>query len=570
MHRLSSSLDQLEARTVPATITVTSLADDGTAGTLRAALARADSLPGKDTIVFKLTEPTAPHIIDLTSGELTSKGNVTITGPGAGILTISGQNSSRVFDINDGSNTTDSPVAISGLSIVSGFSTGSGGGINSTESLSLTGVVLSGNAANNGGAVFVSGSFGAKTVTINKSQVLFNSADLGGGIDLVGLTSIKLSNSTISGNTAVADSGGGVYASLNASGTGMSIAGCAVTGNTASYGGGMYLSSESTVTTARTTISNCTISGNTSTDTGSEVDGGGGLFLTGGNIAVTGSTISSNMAVYYGGGVEANDFASLTISKSTITGNQTTKTNATYQGGGGLFIQGSESAPLRPATITGCTISSNSSASYGGGTFVTGGVKLTVTSSTFSADRAAGDGGGLLTLGAGANQVAVAVAGCKFANDSCDSLGGGLAVIGDGVASVVSTKVTGCTATLAGGGLYAVSHAATNGFLMSGCTISGNSAGIGGIGGGVWIAGTPDFHISGSSITNNSAQSGGGMFVANSSGSILGTTISGNVAAVHGGGIVHESGGTVILQISKVHGNISPNIPNAEGTFTDG
>jgi fibronectin-binding autotransporter adhesin len=200
MHRLSPSLDRLEARTVPATITVTSLADDGIATTLRAALAKADSLPGKDTIVFKLTEPTAPHIIDLVSGELTSKGNVTITGPGAGILTISGQGNSRVFDINDGSTTTDSPVGISGISIVSGNTTGNGGGILSTESLSLTGVVLSGNSATRGGAVFVNGALGAKTVTISKSQVVFNAAtEVGGGIDLFGLTSINLSKSTISG-----------------------------------------------------------------------------------------------------------------------------------------------------------------------------------------------------------------------------------------------------------------------------------------------------------------------------------------------------------------------------------
>jgi hypothetical protein len=72
----------LERRCVPATIPVTSLADSGT-GSLRAALAQADSLPGQDTIVFKLPAPpvNSDNIITLTSGELTNKGDVTIVEP---------------------------------------------------------------------------------------------------------------------------------------------------------------------------------------------------------------------------------------------------------------------------------------------------------------------------------------------------------------------------------------------------------------------------------------------------------------------------------------------------------
>lgn len=82
-------------------------------------------------IAFHLPAPPlhGENIITLTSGELTSLGNVTIAGPGAGKLILDGNNASRIFDINDGTTTTDSPMTISGLSIVHGNTTGQGGGI---------------------------------------------------------------------------------------------------------------------------------------------------------------------------------------------------------------------------------------------------------------------------------------------------------------------------------------------------------------------------------------------------------------------------------------------------------
>src|SRR5262249_8522272 len=154
----------------------------------------------------------------LTSGELTSKGDVTITGPGAGKLIVSGNGASRVFHIDDDlSGSTDSPAAITGLSIVSGNVSGSGfaggcGGILSAESLGLTGVVLSGNQADAGGGLF--DVFG-KSVTISKSQVLGNTAtESGGGLEIVSIKqALKISKSIVSGNTA-GSNGGGVFAGL--------------------------------------------------------------------------------------------------------------------------------------------------------------------------------------------------------------------------------------------------------------------------------------------------------------------------------------------------------------------
>ena len=177
------------------------------------------------------------------------------------------------------------------------------------------------------------------------------------------------------------------------------------------------------------------------------------------------------------------------------------------------------------------------------------------------------DGGGLVTIGIGANRVAASVTECMFANDSVGSngRGGGLCFFGDDLDSLVSTKVTGCTATI-GGGVYVQASGAGNGFVMTASTISGNTATDGG---GVFIFGTPDFHISGSSVTDNwAAGVGGGITADEAGGSILGTTVSGNAAGTDVGGIDQSGAGTVTLQVAKVHGNTAPSNPDVSGTFT--
>jgi len=88
-----------------ATLTVTSSADSG-AGSLRQAIA--DAAPG-DTIDFAVTGTTT-----LTSGQLGVAKSLTVAGPGASNLTISGNNSNRVFSIISGT------VTIAGLSLFDG------------------------------------------------------------------------------------------------------------------------------------------------------------------------------------------------------------------------------------------------------------------------------------------------------------------------------------------------------------------------------------------------------------------------------------------------------------------
>src|SRR5215813_7647773 len=87
-NRFVPNVEALGVRIVPSTFHVTTLADSG-AASLRTAVARANSHPGADTIVF---DSGVTVTIALTSVEFDITDNLTITGPGATKLTVSGGN----------------------------------------------------------------------------------------------------------------------------------------------------------------------------------------------------------------------------------------------------------------------------------------------------------------------------------------------------------------------------------------------------------------------------------------------------------------------------------------------
>ena len=309
-----------------ATLTVTSLADGGVAScaplsltcTLRQAIAAAAH---GDTINI-----TATGTIILGGTELVIDKNLTITGPGASSLTISGNLLSRVFLINSGIT-----ANISGLTIQNGRDGYGGGGIFNYGTLTLTNSTLSSNSAYDyGGGIY--NEYG--TLTLTNSTVSDNTSTYGGGIFNKG-GMLTLTNSTVSGNSA-SYYGGGIY---NGGGT-VTLTNSTVSGNTANYQGGGIYNGGGTVT-----LTNSTVSGN------SAPYNGGGIYNFLGTLTLTNSTLSGNTAPYGGGGGFYNYFDSTLRLKNTIVANSTSGGNCLNYGtitsyDHNLSDDGSCSAPL--------------------------------------------------------------------------------------------------------------------------------------------------------------------------------------------------------------------------------
>ena len=100
---------------------------------------------------------------------------MTITGPAAGV-TVSGNNASRVFQVDP-----SVTASISGLTITGGNTTGSGGGLYNGGTTTLTNCTVSGNSATSYGG-YGGGLYNGGTLTMTNCTVSGNSASYGGGV----------------------------------------------------------------------------------------------------------------------------------------------------------------------------------------------------------------------------------------------------------------------------------------------------------------------------------------------------------------------------------------------------
>jgi Right handed beta helix region len=266
-------LEVLEDRTVPSTLTVRNNHDSG-AGSLRATLAVAVS---GDTIVF--ANSLNHQTITLTSGALPIPTNLDIEGLGADKLTVSGHDSSRVFDISGSAS-----VSIAGLTITDGLAT-SGGGIlvEGSAALSISKCTLTDNVA-----------LGTLTGSLTVPD-----GD-GGGIEDNSSGALTVANCTFDANKAIAR---GPNAPPPA-GSNYIIA----------LGGAIDVSFFST---GPATISNSTFTGNQALGGVPGASAGGGAlsnssltFGTAANMTVTGCTLSGNAAIGAAGGDGVSNFGS--------------------------------------------------------------------------------------------------------------------------------------------------------------------------------------------------------------------------------------------------------------------
>src|SRR5690242_16786912 len=92
--QLFRGLEPLEHRNMLTTFTVSTLSDHGV-GSLRQAIINANATATADKIIFSVN---VRGTIKLTTGELSVTEDLTINGPGASKLSVSGNGASRVFN----------------------------------------------------------------------------------------------------------------------------------------------------------------------------------------------------------------------------------------------------------------------------------------------------------------------------------------------------------------------------------------------------------------------------------------------------------------------------------------
>jgi hypothetical protein len=352
----------LEDRCVPSTLTVTNTLDSG-AGSLRADVTAAHK---GDSIVFNIpkSDPgynasTGIWTITLTSGEPLIKQDLSITGPGASQLTISGDKLSRVFEL---SSKTKPQASLSSMTITNGNGQigGKGGAINNNGTLTISNCTLSGNSVateiggGDGGAIENNG-----TLTISNSVLSDNSAGEGGAISNYG--PLTVNGCTLYGNSAVNGGDGGA---INNHSSGLvTVSGSTLSDNSAGggEGGGIWINPKSTLN-----LSGCTLYGNSAAR-------GGAIFAGGYSIVdLNGCTLTDNSAGL-GGGIYILNFDTVTVSGCVVgpatVGGTLLPGNSAYQGGG-IYVGGGT------LTVSGSVIGSptvgvpGNSASQGGGIYV--------------------------------------------------------------------------------------------------------------------------------------------------------------------------------------------------------
>ncbi|HEY7063790.1 MAG TPA: choice-of-anchor Q domain-containing protein [Chloroflexota bacterium] len=461
--------------------------------TLRAAVTQANADPPGDMIQFQ-AGLTSPIVLN---AALQLNNNMTITGPGAATLAVSGNNASRVFDVGS---VFISTVTITGLTIENGGPPAPGGTAPAT----------------------------------------------GGAIQVGALSSLTLSDATVSGSSAAA----------------------AVTVTTGGQGGGLYVAGSATLT-------NVTINGNTAISPISGGPGGGnggGLYVAaGGSATLTNVTISSNTAQGglgvggQGGGIFAA--GGVTLNNTTVSGNTTTTSNFSGPGGkgGGLFVLAGGSASLSGSAVSRNTASQALNAaslppnSLGGGIYSNGTLTLTnsIVGSVGNGNSAGpnSEGGGIFNDSGGTATLTNTTIGYNTAagNQDNGAQGGGLFNAG-GMVTLTGVTINNNQAT---GAMFSPSAGAGGGLANSGTasvtnvTISANAA-------------------NGSTSTlPNPGGSGGGLFNSGGTATLLNVTVNNNLANPastpgFGGGIA-QTGGTVNLKNSIVENN-GPT--NCAGTIT--
>ncbi len=595
-----------------ATIVVTEAADVLNACSLRVAVANANNDSGSpdcaagdgdDRIVF------APSLVGatltLSQDPIGITSNLTIEGPGASSLTVSGGDTQQIFVISDGT-ANRSNVTIEKLTLTEGFAdgaAGAGGAISNEENLTLRDMVITGNhSATSGGAIsnpggnllVVDSVLSANTantgnggaivstlpdgvVTLQRTTVTQNHASIGGGVS-ASFGVVHISDSDISGNTASAAGGG-----MAGSSSEIAIDNTTLNENIADSSGGAIRIVGAAAGVA-TIIRNSTLSDNAAGQ------GGAIANVTGGRIEIRDSVLSDNSADSGGAihntlnarlelfatqvnqnqalvGGAIHNSAEAKVLSSTLTGNIAQAVGITPRGGaihnaapGLLLLQfstllsntafsGGAIFNSGLATVENSTLSANNGAD-GGAIFNRSGV-LEVSDSEIS-DHVGGDSGGGIHHFEGSTLVRRS----RVLRNQVINDGGGL--YQDRGDLTVVDSIFQANAAGIGGGISSLGLGLTGPTLatITASTFHDNIATV--RGGGLYIDDLVRLDLTNSTISGNEAgQFGGGIELVGGEYYVTNTTILGNSAGNQGGGLANGLGAITDVTLTIVAGSLA-------------
>jgi hypothetical protein len=253
---------------------------------LREAITLANANPGADSITFASALNT--QTITLTQGRLNVTGSLNITGPGANLLSISGNNASQVFYI-DGQTDGAGVVNISDVTLTRGRAGGGGSTLDTLDSAGFGGALLN-NRAN----------LTLTRVAVTNSSASGSESSGGGLYNWQGGSIMTLVESSVTGNVA-AFRGGGIY---NWTSSSLTLVNSTVSGNSATDVGGGILNNVGSLT-----LINATLTNNRSDSDGSNGGNGGGLMAFGTNTLIN-TVIAGNLR---GTGTTPDDLGGFTV-----------------------------------------------------------------------------------------------------------------------------------------------------------------------------------------------------------------------------------------------------------------
>ena len=401
-------------------------------------------------------------------------------------------------------------------------SSATGRGVSIAEGATFTlgeGASISGNAGPSGAGVLNRGSFVLDGGTINGNTASTRDAELlgGGGVYNTGANAAITINSGVITENATSGDGGGIYLW---SGT------MTMTGGTISYNKGTHC--------------------------------GGGVYICQGTFNMSGGEISYNTATdntSFGGGIGMTSTSSYTPGEINLSGNAAIIHNecapVTGGGGGGIYC-GRGSITMKDSV----TISGNKALNgTGGGLFAASSSTFVMESGKIS-DNYAKSGGGVYLNSSVTTDTCFTMNGGEITgNTAWNGNGGGIGTIGGKEVVLNGGEISNNTAVYGGtegGYSYSVGWgggvhiSSTNLTINDGVTITNNTAETAG---GVSYYGgkTQSFNMTGGSITNNKAtgtttgksqyDAGAGGIYTSATVNISGGEISGNTANMNGGGI---------------------------------